>query len=161
MKGRVVWAGALHSSPCTKQKTNKTMIELFIRCIDARFVHCNKAIKCGGQKTSRPHFKDLWESRLGKRCGRQNMCNFCITTYSHLDFACTLRMSWALGGAHSREPRSSVLSPNSISDIAAADLEEDDLDGEVTNVGAIGFVSCVGEAKLAGRGSTWSRQNLS
>ena len=43
------------------------MIELFIRCIDARFVHCNKAIKCGGQRTSRgsrPHFKeeDLWLS---------------------------------------------------------------------------------------------------
>ena len=67
-------------------------------------------------------------------------------------------MSCALGGAHSREPRSSVLSPNSISDIADADFEDDDLDGEVTSVGVIGFVSCVGEAKLAGRGSTWRRQ---
>lgn len=78
----------------------------------------------------------------------------CIAACSHRVLVCTLRMSCALGGAHSREPRSSVLSPNSISDIAAADLEDDDLDGEVTNVGAIGFVSCVGEAKLAGRGST-------
>ena len=48
-----------------------------------------------------------------------------------------------------------MLSPNSISDIADADFEDDDLDGEVTSVGVIGFVSCVGEAKLAGRGSTW------
>ena len=50
-------------------------------------------------------------------------------------------MSCALGGAHSREPRSSVLSPNSISDIAGADLEDEALDGEATCDGEIDFVS--------------------
>ena len=50
-------------------------------------------------------------------------------------------MSCALGGAHSKEPRSSVLSPNSISDIAEADLEDEDLEGEATSVAVIGFVS--------------------
>ena len=75
---------------------------------------------------------------------------------SHRLLACTLRMSCALGGAQSREPRSSVLSPNSISDIADdADLE-DVLDGEIAKVGVIDLVSCVGEAKLAGSGSTWN-----
>ena len=50
-------------------------------------------------------------------------------------------MSCALGGAHSSEPRSSVLSPNSISDIADADLEDEDLDGEATSDGVFSFVS--------------------
>ena len=50
-------------------------------------------------------------------------------------------MSCALGGAHSREPRSSVLSPNSISDIADADLEDEVLVGEASSVGVMGFVS--------------------
>ena len=64
---------------------------------------------------------------------------------------CTLRMSCALGGAQSREPRSSVLSPNSNSDTVPTDFDDWDA-AETIAVADAGFVSDVGEVKLAGRG---------